>query len=432
MVDILTNPGTIAFGLFFLLLLLNVPISMAVGIAAVVVLAVGDLAPLSVVPYVVSGAIDSFPLLAMPLFIIAGNILTRTGIAQRLVDVPQVIFGSMPGGLAITTIATGALLGSMSGSNSATVAALSFLIGAMARLGYPLPFAVAVVAAGCTFGVVIPPSVNLIIYGVITETSIRSLFAAGVGPGLLMAVILSVYVYFVSKRAGYRGIAVEHKGQALLNALRRSSWALLTPVIILGGIYLGIFTATEAAAVAVAYTVLLAVVIDRELTFRGFLETLYDSGRTTGVIILIVATAAVFAWILQTQGMARAMTDGLIAVAGENRVLMLLLVNLVLVVTGCFLEPVAAIYLLVPLFLPAVAAVGVDPVHFGAIMTVNLSMAHITPPVGVGLYLAAQLGNVPFSTAAKWAIPFVLCELLVILIVSFVPAVSMAIPSLMS
>lgn len=430
--SLLANPGTLAFALFFLFLLVNFPVSISLGLATLITIVIHDIVPLTIIPYQFSGAIDSFPLLAIPLFILAGNMLGRTGIASRLVNLASAFFGDLPGGLAITTIVAGAMLGAMSGSNAAAIAALSFLIGAMAQAGYPRKFGVAVVAAGCTFGVVIPPSINLIVYGVLTSTSIPKLFAAGVLPGILLAVVLSSYVYFVSHREGYRGVKVERTWKSLGTAFKEAFWGLLAPIIILGGIYGGIFTATEAAAVAVAYVFLIDRLVYRQIKLSDYPQLLWESGLTTGVVMLIIGTAAVFSWILMTQGMASAVTNALMAVSGGNKIVLLLLINLVFIVAGAFIDPVSAIYLLVPLFFPAVTAAGVDPIHFGAIMTVNLSMAHLTPPVGIGLYLASQVGKVPFAEAARSALPFVACETAVIFIVTFVPWLSLYLPSLIS
>jgi C4-dicarboxylate transporter DctM subunit len=429
--DILSNPAVIGFGIFFLLLALNFPVFASVGLATLIIILAFKAAPLSVVPYIFSGSLDSFPLLATPLFIIAGNMMTRTGIANKLVRLAELVLGPLPGGLALTALATGAVLGSMSGSNIATVAALSFLIGPMAERGYPRPFAVAVIAAGCTFGVVIPPSIGFIIYGVITETSIPKLFASGVGPGLLMLRILGGYVLLVPWRSGYRGALLEERTLAnVLDALKDAIWGLLAPVIILGGIYGGIFTATEAASVAVVYMFLIDRLVYRQIPLSKLPEVLLESGRTIGVIALIIATSAVFAWIIQTQGLATRLNQAVLGMSGGNSVIVLLYMNIVLVVAGAFLEPIAAMYLLVPLFKPTLQAIDFDLVHFGAVLTVNLSMAHLTPPVGVGLFLAAQIGGVPFARAAVWALPFVLCEIVVILLVTYVPPIAMYLPSL--
>jgi len=428
--ELLGNPAVIGFFVFFGLLALNVPVFVSLGGATLFTMVVLEAAPMSIMPFVISSSLDSFTLLATPLFIIAGNMLTRTGIAARLVALTEIVFGRMPGGLALTTLVAGCVLGSMSGSNIATVAALSFLIGAMANSGYPRPFAVAVVAAGCTFGVVIPPSIGFIIYGVISETSIPKLFASGVIPGLLMLLTMGGYVYAISLIKGYRPAEVERSWPIFFKALREAFWGLMAPVIILGGIYLGVFTATEAAAVAVVYTLLIDRLVYHKIKLVDLPEVFFQSGKTIGVIGMMIAMSAVFAWVLQTQGVAQILNDTMMAVSHGNSVVILLFMQLILLVSGMFLEPIAAMYLLVPLFKPTLLLIGMDLVQFGAAMTVNLSLAHLTPPVGVGLFLAAQMGGVPFSTAAKWAIPFVLCEIVVMTMTTFVPEIAMTLPSL--
>ncbi len=423
------NPSVVGFIVFIGLLLLNMPIFASLGLAALFTIVVFDAAPLVVVPYILGGSLDKFPLLATPLFIIAGAMITRSGMSHRIVNLAQVVLGQLPGGLALATLLTGAIISSMSGSNIATVAALSFLIPAMADVGYPKPFAVAVVAAGCTFGVVIPPSIGMIIYGVITEQSIPKLFFAGIGPGLLMFLVLGLCTYFISKRNGYRGRKVERTWASFFFTLKDAFWGLMAPVIILGGIYTGVFTATEAAAVAVVYIFLVDQFIYRQIEFSQYPDMLYESGKMIGVIALIIACSSVFAWIWQTQGLAAVITNNLMSWSDGSPIIILLIINVLLILSGAFLEPIAAMYLLVPLVKPALLTAGIDLVHFGAVMTVNLSMAHLTPPVGVGLFLAAKVGGVPFETAAKWAIPFVISELIVILLVSYFPSISLYLAS---
>ncbi|SEL22039.1 TRAP transporter large permease [Pacificibacter marinus] len=423
--EFLTNPSVVGFLVFIVLLLFNMPIFAALGLGALFVIVFMDAAPLSVVPYILGGSLDSFPLLATPLFIVAGAMITRTGISERIVNLAQIVLGSLPGGLALTTLATGAIISSMSGSNIATVAALSFLIPAMAKVGYPRPFAVAVVAAGCTFGVVIPPSLGMIIYGVITEQSIPKLFFAGIGPGLLMLMILGSCTFLISVKNGYRGVPVERTWAKFFEALKDAAWGLMAPVIVLGGIYTGLFTATEAAAVAVVYLFAIDRLVYRKIKMSDYPDMLCASGKTIGVVVMIIACSSVFAWIWQTQGLAAAVTQNLMDWSGGNSHVILLMINVLLIISGAFLEPVAAMYLLVPMVQPSLVAADVDLIHFGALMTVNLSMAHLTPPVGVGLFLAAKVGKVPFETAAKWALPFIACELVVILLVTFIPAIAL-------
>ncbi|WP_340107129.1 TRAP transporter large permease [Pikeienuella sp. HZG-20] len=424
MMDI-PSSGLLAFVLFFLFILANFPISISLGLAGLAAFAVFELAPFQTLPMIFSGAISSFTLLAIPLFVVAGAMISRTGVATRLIHFAQIIVGGLPGGLAITVIVAGAFMGALSGSNVAAIAALGFLIGAMHKVGYPIGFACATVAAGCTFGVVIPPSINLILYGVIANTSIPALFAAGIGPGLALVGVLSVYIFFVAKYRKYPIVPVERSWPIFWKAARDAFWGLLAPIIILGGIYSGVFTATEAAAVAVVYIFLIDRLVYREMKWREYPYLMLESGVTTGVIMLILAMASILSYVLMIDGTALLVRDWLVHASGGSMVIMLLLVNVILVFAGMFLDPVSAIYLLVPLFLPAVQAVGVDTVHFGAIMTVNLSMAHITPPVGLALYLASQIAGIPFTQAARAAVPFVVCEVIVLMLVTFIPGLSL-------
>jgi C4-dicarboxylate transporter DctM subunit len=425
------HAGFVMFILFGVFIALNIPVAIAIGIASMLTIVIYHAAPLSLIPELMSAAIDSFALLAIPLFIMFGTIIGKTGLARRLVNFASVLVGSLPGGVAIVTIVTGAILGAMSGSNVASVAALFFLVGAMEEIGYPRDFGVAVIAAGCTFGVIIPPSINFIIYGVITETSIPKLFAAGVIPGILLMCVLSSYIYLVSRKRGWRGIAVKRDLRTVLKALREAFWGLLAPFIILGGIYGGIFTPTEAAAVAVAYVFFIDIFIYREVKIKDYLEIILSSARSTGTVMLLMVFATLFSWLMLTQGVAEALTKSVLELSGGNSVLILIFINVVFIIAGMFIDPVSAIYILVPLLFPLTKAIGIDPIHFGTIMCVNLSMAHLTPPVGLALYLSAALAGVPFERAVKQAIPFIYCEMAVIMMVTFVPFLSLWLPSLL-
>ncbi len=430
--ELFGSAGLFALVVFFLLVFLNIPISIGLGAAGVLVFIYHQLAPLTTLPMIFSGAIDSFTLLAIPLFILAGNIIAQSGIAGRLVHLAQFLFGRLPGGLAITVIAAGAFLGALSGSNVAAVAALGFMIGAMHNAGYPLPFSCATVAAGCTFGVVIPPSINLILYGVISGTSIPALFAAGIGPGLLLAIALSLYIVIEARRKRFPIAEIDRSWKNFVRSLKDASWGLAAPIIILGGIYGGVFTATEAAAVAVVYVFLVDRCVYRGIPWRNYPTLILNSGLTTGVVMLILVMASVLSYVLMMDGTALQVRDWMVAASNESSQLALLYINIILLVSGAFLDPVSAIYVLVPLVLPTVRELGIDPVHFGAIMTTNLSMAHITPPIGIALYVASQIAAIPFTKAAKAIIPFLICEIFVLGLVTFIPAISMTLVNVLA
>jgi C4-dicarboxylate transporter DctM subunit len=409
-------------------LLLNFPIAIALGLAGLTCILAFGLAPPTFFPQTVAAALDSYTLLTIPLFILAGSILGRAGIARRLVEFAHALFGPLPGGLAIATIVTGIFLAGISGSGTADIAAMGFLIGVMAQAGYPRELAVAVVAASGALGVVIPPSINLILYGVLTDTPIPALFFAGIIPGLLIGVLMIGYVHWLSRRHGYRGTDERPTLRGVGRALRRAVWGLVAPAVILGGIYGGVFTPTEAAGVAVVYALAVDLLVYREMRYGDLPGLLAEAGRVTGSVMLIIAGAALFSWVIIIEGVAEQIAGGVLAVAGGNALLVLLLVNVVLLVAGALMDAISAIFVFVPILAPVVKAAGVDPVHFGALVTVNLAMGHLTPPIGVGLYLAASIGGVPFHRAVVAALPLFLIELGVLTLVALVPELATWLP----
>lgn len=415
-------------GCFAATLLLNFPIAIALGLSGLVCILVFGLAPPTFFPQTVAAALDSYTLLTIPLFVLAGSILGRAGIARRLVEFANALFGPLPGGLAIATIVTGIFLAGISGSGTADIAAMGFLIGVMAQVGYPRELAVAVVATSGALGVIIPPSINLILYGVLTDTPIPSLFLAGVLPGLLIGILLISYVFWISRRNGYRGTEERPTVRGVARALRRAFLGLLAPGVILGGIYGGVFTPTEAAGVAVVYALAVDLLVYREMRYADLPELFADAGRVTGSVMLIIAGAALFSWVIIIEGIAEDIAGGVLAAAGGNALLVLLLANAVLLVAGALMDAISAIFVFVPILAPIVKAAGVDPVHFGALLTVNLAMGHLTPPIGVGLYLAASIGGVPFHRAVVAAFPLFLIELLVLLLIVLVPGLALWLP----
>jgi C4-dicarboxylate transporter DctM subunit len=415
-------------GGFAAALLLNFPIAVALGLSGLLCILAFGLAPPTFFPQTVAAALDSYTLLTIPLFVLAGSILGRAGIARRLVAFANALFGPLPGGLAIATIVTGIFLAGISGSGTADIAAMGFLIGVMAQAGYPRELAVAVVAASGALGVIIPPSINLILYGVLTDTPIPSLFLAGVAPGLLIGGLMIAYVFWLSRRHGYRGTDERPTLATVARAGRQAFWGLLAPGVILGGIYGGVFTPTEAAGAAVVYALVVDLLVYRELSYRDLPGLLADAGRVTGSVMLIIAGAALFSWVIIIEGIADQIAGGVIALAGGQPLLVLLLTNIVLLVAGALMDAISAILVFVPILAPIVKAAGIDPIHFGALVTVNLAMGHLTPPIGVGLYLAASIGGVPFHRAVVAALPLFLIELLVVLLVVLVPAMAIWLP----
>lgn len=421
--------GLLLFGAFVIMLALDFPIALALGLSSALTIVLFSLAPLDFIPQLMFGSSDSFTLLSIPFFVFAGIILGSTSISRRLIDLADSLVGNIPGGLGIVGIIAAVFLAGISGSGPADVAALGLvLIPAMVRAGYGRGFSSALAAVSSGIGIIIPPSIALIIYGSVAEVSIPKLFMAGVLPGILVALSLAAVTWFISRRRGYRPAQSRERLKPGV-AFRRAIWALLAPVIILGGIYGGVFTPTEAAAIAVVYSVAIDVLIYRALGIGEFLRAAGEAGITSAVIMSIVVTASLFAWILNTQGLASGTASFLLSVSG-NKIILLILVNLVLFIAGMFLDAISIFYIFMPIFLPLIRQIGVDPVHFGVIATVNLAIGQVTPPVGVNLVAASGVSGESIAKIAREAIPFLVGECIALGIITFFPELSLFLPGL--
>ncbi len=422
--------GVILFSSFLAMLALDFPIALALGFSSAVTIVLFSLAPLDFIPQLMFGSSDSFTLLSIPFFIFAGIILGSTSISRRLIDLADSLVGDIPGGLGIVGIIAAVFLAGISGSGPADVAALGLvLIPAMVRAGYSRGFSSALSAVSGGIGIIVPPSIALIIYGSVAEVSIPKLFMAGILPGILVAVTLAAITWFISRRRGYRPPGNRERLKPWV-AFRRAIWALLAPVIILGGIYGGVFTPTEAAAIAVVYSVAIDVLIYRALGFRDFLRAAGEAGLTSAVIMSIVVTASLFAWILNTQGLASGTASLLLSVSG-NKVVILILLNLVLLGAGMFLDAISIFYIFMPIFLPLIHQIGVDPVHFGIIATVNMAIGQVTPPVGVNLVAASGVSGESVGRIARETAPFLVGECIALGIITFFPELSLFLPGLL-
>jgi C4-dicarboxylate transporter, DctM subunit len=419
------------FGSFGALMALGFPIAASLGIASVSTIVAFDLAPLELVPQQLFSATDSWTLLAVPFFILAGNLLAKTAISERLVHLARILVGRLPAGLAMVAVVVSIFFAGISGSGPADTAALgAILIPAMVKAGYPTRSAAALVAAGGGIGIIIPPSIALLIYGVVANAPVTKLFIAGILPGVAVGLSLFAVSYLLFGR--HPGIRAEARGSwaEIGRAARDASWGLLAPLIILGGIYGGIFTATEAATVAVVYGVVVGFFIHRDLRLSDLPGILVDTGVTTGVVMLLVCTASLFAWVLNTSGVAAAAAASLLQLA-HARTAGLLLVNAVLLVAGCFMDAISIYYVLLPILLPVVKALGIDLVHFGVIMTVNMAIGQITPPVGVNLFVACGIARIPMKEISRGVLPMVLAQTAALLVVSFWPDLSLWLPRFM-
>lgn len=416
--------GALLFGSFIVMLTLDFPIALALGISSTLTIVAFGLAPLDFIPQLIFGSSDSFTLLSIPFFIFAGIILGHTSISRRLIDLADALVGSIPGGLGIVGIIAAVFLAGISGSGPADVAALGLvLIPAMVQAGYGRGFSAALCAVSGGIGIIVPPSIALIIYGSVAEVSIPRLFIAGIIPGILVAFTLAVVTYIIARRRGYRPAQSKERMKPGI-AFRRAIWALMAPVIILGGIYGGVFTPTEAAAIAVVYSVAVDTLIYRAMGVNDLLRAAGEAGITSAVIMSIVLTASLFAWILNTQGLATGVASFLLNVSG-NKIVLLILINVVLLVAGLFLDAISIFYIFVPIFLPLVRQIGLDPIHFGIIATVNMAMGQVTPPVGVNLVSASGISGESVGRIAREAIPFIIGECIVLIILIMFPDISL-------
>jgi C4-dicarboxylate transporter DctM subunit len=360
-------------------------------------------------------------LLAIPMFVLAGNIMTRGSIAERLIAIMQALTQWLPGGLAVATILSCAVFAAISGSSPVTLLAVgTILYPALLEAGYNKRFALGALASGGTLGVVIPPSIPMILYGIVTEKSISDLFIAGIIPGLLLTAVLSAYALISNRRVESRRFEVS----TLVLALRRGVFALMTPLILLGGIYTGFFSATEAAAVAVGYALLVEVFVHREVKARDFFDIAVDTSRLLGTLFPIVAVAISINLLLTAeqvpQNMARWMTEIV-----SDKYMFLILLNVFLLIVGCLIDIGSAILMLAPLLLPVAMAYGIDPIHFGVIMVMNLEIGYITPPIGLNLIVAMTAFKEPFLLICRSVLPFIALMLLVLAAVVLVPELSL-------
>jgi C4-dicarboxylate transporter DctM subunit len=414
----------VLFVLLIILFLINVPIAVALGLASALVFFIDGNVSLIVIMQRMFNSVDSFPLMAIPFFILAGKLMESGGISQRLIHLANVIFGRVKGGLAIVSIVACAFFAAISGSAAATTAAVgALLIPAMVNKGYDKSFSTAVQAAGGTIGIMIPPSVPLVLYGVAAGVSVSELFIAGVIPGLLVMVSLIILVYIISLIKGYGG-GEKFGFVDFVKAFADAFLALMMPVIILGGIYGGIFTPTEAAVVAVVYGLIVGLFIYREIKIKDLVTIFSSSVVVTAVIMFIIAGASVFGYYLTRQRIPAELTELTLGIT-ENWIIALLIINAILLICGMFLETSAAIIILTPILVPIVSALEIDLVHFGIIMIVNLGIGFITPPVGVNLFVAANIAGTKFESLLKAIIPFILIMLIDVLLVSFIPSISL-------
>jgi C4-dicarboxylate transporter DctM subunit len=412
--------GWVVLGSVIALAALNVPIGFTLAIATIVVVVLQGTAPLEAIPLMIFGGASKFPLLAIPLFILAGGLMTSSGISNRLINLASALVGFIRGGLAMVTVVASMFFGEISGSAVAGAAAIGkVVIPTMEKKGYPKAFSAGVVSNASTLAIIIPPSIPMIIFAAIADTSVVKLFVAGVVPGVIGGGLMMLLSYYFARARGYPTEAA-FSLQVLWRTFREGFWALMIPVVIWGGIFGGIATATEVGGMAALAAIIIGVFIYRELTWKQVWETIKESSLQTAVIMLIVATSAVLGWYLTNEGIPQQLARGMLSLT-SNRYLILLLLNVAFLVAGCFLHSAAAIILIVPIVLPLVRQLGIDPIHFGLMVTINLGIGQQTPPVATVLITTSAIANLSMWEVFRTGIFYTLVIVLLTLLVTYVP-----------
>lgn len=414
----------------FSLLFLGLPVALSLAVTSIAAIAVFTDLPMSITMQRMFGSLDSFPLLAIPLFILAGNLMGSGGISKRLINLAMAFIGHIPGGLAAVTILACMIFGAISGSSAATCAAIGgIMIPFMIEKNYGRRFAAATTAVSGELGSIIPPSIPMILYGATTGTSIGALFIAGIVPGVAMAIALIIFVLVVAKRRKLVGSPKTTWAQKW-EAMKDSFLALLMPIIILGGIYGGYFTPTEAAAVSVAYAIIIGVFVYKEFTFNSLMEIFKHAALTTATIMVIIAAAGVFSWFLTINMIPQQIAEFITTITNSAWVF-LLVVNILLFFVGMFFEASSAILVLAPILFPIAVKFGIDPVQLGMIFTINLSMGMITPPVGVDLFISCKIADISLEEITKGVLPFFVVIIAHLMLVTYWPLFSLWLPNLM-
>ena len=415
----------IACVILLLCLFFRVPVYISVFAAALTYFLFQTGSSPAIIAQRIGGGIQSIPLLAIPFFIISGNVMEKAGISGRLINLAEKCLGHIKGGMAIVCVVVSCFFAAISGSGPATVAALGLImIPALVKAGYPAAFSCALMAAGGAIGVVIPPSITFVVYGSIADASITNLFKAGMVPGLAMGAGLIITALILGRKCDLK-VLPKASGAERLKALKDAFFGLMMPVIILGGIYGGIFTPTEAAAVSVFYGLFVGIFIYREINVKKMIDIMVDSCSTTATVMFITMGASLFAYVLTRARLDLAIKDMMLAVTGGNWIIFFIIVNIVLLIAGCFLDSTSALYIFTPLFAPVALELGIDPIHLGVVMIVNLAIGLFTPPVGVNLYVACGIGKISIEDISKGIIPCLVAMLIVLLLVTYIPAISL-------
>jgi C4-dicarboxylate transporter, DctM subunit len=414
----------------FVFLLIGVPVAIALGASALVTIYFTTTLPLTIMTQKAFTALDSFPLLAIPFFMLAGVVMGKGGVSKRLLTLATMLVGWMVGGLAMVTVVTCMFFAAISGSGPATVAAIgSFMIPSMREKKYDEGFAAAVTAAAGSIGVIIPPSIPFVMYGVIGGVSVGGMFLAGIIPGIIIGLGLMGVSYFIAKKNNYKPeTTVNYSFKEVLKALWDAKWALMIPVIILGGIYGGVFSPTEAAVVACVYGIIIGLFVHKEMTLKDIYDCIRESVVINATTMIIVGLSISFAYIMTLEQIPNTIA-GFITELSSNPIVILLVINILLLIVGMFIDTISALVVLTPILLPIVTAVGVEPIHFGVILVANLAIGFITPPLGVNLFVASSISGIKLEKIVMAIMPFLLSMIITLLLITYIPALSMWLPT---
>ncbi|MFC2428751.1 MAG: TRAP transporter large permease [Campylobacter sp.] len=423
---------TIAF-LFislFGLMLIGVPVAVSLGASTVLTMLLFTDLDVAAMPQLIFDGINKFALMAIPMFILAGNLLSKGGSARRIIDFAKSMVGHLPGGLPMSAIFACVIFAAVSGSSPATVVAIgSIMFAAIKEAGYPKEYAVGGITTAGSLGILIPPSVVMIVYGVTAEVSIARLFMAGVVPGLMLGGMMIAQTYFGAKRLGFKATTPEPWSERIKKFFR-AFWALLIVVVVIGGIYGGIFTPTEAAAASAIYALIISLFVYKDIKFKDLWDICLESAITTAMIFFIIANAVVFAYLLTSENIPQTIADSILA-ANIGKIGFLIIVNVLLFIMGQFMEPSSVVMIMVPLLLPIATALGVDPVHFGILLIVNMEIGMITPPVGLNLFVASGLTGMNLKDVIVSCLPWTLTLFIGLILVTYIPEISLWLPNLM-
>lgn len=424
------SPVAVMFIVFAVCLVVGIPIAWSIGIPVVIYLGMTGMFSPTYIASTLFTASDTFPLMAIPLFCLAGALMEGGGLSQRLINFADACIGHVTGGLAVITVITCMFFGALSGSAAATVVAIgSIMVPYMRRMGYSKGFAYALITASGCLGVLIPPSIPLVLYGIATNSSIGNLFLGGFGSGFAVAAALIIVAIFICKKRGYTGNGMKFSWRRVFKTFVDAIWALLVPVIILGGIYGGFFTPTEAAGVACIYALIAGLVIYRELKFKRIVQALVDSVTTNAQILVIVGTATCLARMMTVENIPKAIEQAVLD-ATSSKFVVLLLINVLLLIAGCVMDASPVITILAPILYPIVAAYGVDPIHFGVMFITNTTIGYITPPVGLNIFVAVGMGDCTLKELVRPLIPFFIAMVVALFVVTYCPDVVLFIPRL--